>query len=252
MTYERFAHVYDFLMGDAPYEEWMDFFQRHAANLSGKGVLDLACGTGEFTWRLAEAGWHVTGVDLSDDMLFVAQQKAAAKNLSIPLFQQDMRELEGLESFDAITIFCDSLNYLTEEEDVKRTFQSAEKHLKPGGLFLFDVHSLFKMRHVFKDGTFTAVDEVVSYIWNCFDGEKPDSIEHELTFFARDEKADLYERFDELHTQRTFAPGQYETWLQEAGFTNIETTADFTEHPPGEESQRIFFVCRKAEAAIRA
>ncbi|MFK2824435.1 class I SAM-dependent methyltransferase [Bacillus sp. B190/17] len=245
MTYERFAHIYDFLMGDAPYEEWMVFFQRHASALSGKEVLDLACGTGEFTWRLAEAGWEVTGVDLSDSMLFVARQKAEEKNLSIPLFQQDMRELEGIGPFDVITIFCDSLNYLLEKEDVKRTFESVYRQLKPGGLFSFDVHSLYKMRHTFKDGTFTAVDEEISYIWNCFDGEQPDSIEHELTFFVHDEETDQYERFDELHTQRTFAPEQYEVWLQESGFIDIQITADFTEQPPEETSQRIFFVCRK-------
>ncbi|HEY9576934.1 MAG TPA: class I SAM-dependent methyltransferase, partial [Pseudobacillus sp.] len=105
MTYERFARVYDFLMEDAPYEKWLDFFQRHVSKLPGRNVLDLACGTGELTWRLAEAGWNVTGVDLSDSMLFAARQKAEAKKLSIPLFQQDMRDLEGLGQFDAITIF---------------------------------------------------------------------------------------------------------------------------------------------------
>ncbi|KMY54817.1 methyltransferase [Bacillus sp. FJAT-27231] len=244
MTYERFARVYDFLMEDAPYEQWLDFFQQHASELPGKSVLDLACGTGELTWRLAEAGWDVTGVDLSDSMLFAARQKAEAKHLSIPLFQQDMRDLEGLGQFDVITIFCDSLNYLTEEEDIKRTFRGVQQHLKKDGLLLFDVHSLYKMLHIFKDGTFTAVNESVSYIWNCFDGEQPDSIEHELTFFVRQEETDLYERFDELHVQRSFAVEQYKTWLQEIGFSDVVITADFTGNSPEETSERIFFVCR--------
>lgn len=245
MTYERFAYVYDFLMEDAPYEKWLGFLEQHGSGLTGRDVLDLACGTGELTWRLAEAGWNVTGVDLSDSMLFAARQKAEAKQLSIPLFQQDMRDLEGLGLFDAVTIFCDSLNYLTAEEDIKRTFRAVYSHLKPGGLLLFDVHSLYKMRYIFKDGTFTAVDETVSYIWNCFDGEQPDSIEHELTFFVRSKETDLYERFDELHIQRTFSQEQYKTWLQEAGFSDIEITGDFTGQFPEESSQRILFVCQK-------
>lgn len=248
MTYERFASVYDFLMEDVPYDKWLDFFQGHASGLAGRNVLDLACGTGEFTWRLAKAGWDVTGVDLSDSMLLAAQQKAEEKQLSIPLFQQDMRELEGLGQFDAVTIFCDSLNYLTEEEDIKLTFRAVQRHLRPGGLLLMDVHSLYKMRHIFKDGTFTAVDDAVSYIWNCFDGEQPDSIEHELTFFVREEGSDLYERFDELHVQRSFASEQYRGWLQETGFTDIEITADFTGQSPRETSERIFFVCRNGSA----
>lgn len=243
MTYERFAYVYDFLMEDVPYGEWLAFFRRHASALSGKKVLDLACGTGEFTWRLAEAGWDVTGADLSDSMLLAARQKMDSKGLAIPLFQQDMRSLEDLGLFDAVTIFCDSLNYLTEEEDIKRAFQGVKKHLKPGGSLLFDVHSLYKMRAIFKDGTFTAVDDSVSYIWNCFDGEYPDSVEHELTFFVREDKLGLYERFDELHVQRAFAIEQYKAWLEEAGFTNIAITADFTDQPPDEASERIFFSC---------
>lgn len=248
MTYERFASVYDFLMEDVPYDKWMDFFQQHTSGLSGKSVLDLACGTGEFTWRLAKAGWDVTGVDLSDSMLLAARQKAEKKQLSIPLFQQDMRNLEGLGQFDAVTIFCDSLNYLTEEEDIKLTLRAVQRHLKPGGLLLFDVHSLYKMRRIFKDGTFTAVDDNVSYIWNCFDGEQPDSIEHELTFFVREEGLELYERFDEWHVQRSFASEQYRGWLQETGFTDIEITADFTGQPPKETSERIFFACKNSPA----
>ncbi|WP_100331639.1 class I SAM-dependent DNA methyltransferase [Bacillus xiapuensis] len=245
MTYERFAYVYDFLMQDVPYERWLAFFERHAKSLPGKKVLDVACGTGEFTWRLKETGWDVTGVDLSEDMLMVAQQKAAERGKKIPWFQQDMRMLEGLGTFDAVTIFCDSLNYLLKEEEVKDTFRHVYDHLQAGGLFLFDVHSLYKMEHIFKDGTFTSVDEEVSYIWNCFDGDAEGMVEHELTFFAFDQASGQYERFDELHYQRTYAPEQYADWLEQAGFEIVRLAADFTDNPPQQDSQRIFFVARK-------
>lgn len=245
MTYERFAYVYDALMKEAPYGKWLRFFEQHAASLPGKDVLDLACGTGELSWRFAAAGWNTTGVDLSEDMLMIAQQKAVEKGLSIPVFQQDMRSLEGLGQFDAVTIFCDSLNYITEAEDVRRTFQHIQPHVKPGGLLLFDVHSLFKVHHIFKGHTFTETGEDISYIWDCFEGEQADSVEHELTFFVLDESTEQYERFDEYHVQRTFSPVQYAAWLQEAGFTDIQISADFTSEPPAEQSERIFFVCRK-------
>ncbi|PAQ16521.1 SAM-dependent methyltransferase [Bacillaceae bacterium SAOS 7] len=245
MTYQRFAYVYDFLMQDVPYEEWLHFLERHTTRLTGKKVLDLACGTGELTWRLAAANWDVTGIDLSEDMLMMAQEKAAEKGLSFPLYQQDMRELDGLGTYDAVTIFCDSLNYLTSEEDVKQTFHLVHTHLKTGGLFLFDVHSLYKIHHIFTDGTFTSTDDEVSYIWNCFAGDLPNSVEHELTFFALDESSDRYERFDELHTQRTFELEQYTSWLEQAGFENVQITADFTDDAPRKESERIFFIAQK-------
>jgi 2-polyprenyl-3-methyl-5-hydroxy-6-metoxy-1,4-benzoquinol methylase len=83
MIYQSFAYLYDELMNEAPYGEWMDFFKQkqslYAPNANS--VLDLACGTGEITIRLQEAGFNVTGVDLSEDMLTVAQQKASEKGL---------------------------------------------------------------------------------------------------------------------------------------------------------------------------
>ena len=81
----------------------------------GKKLLDLACGTGEMTVELAQHGFDVSGIDLSDEMLFIAQEKAASLGLSIPFYQQNMAELEGLGKFDCVTIFCDSLNYLQNE-----------------------------------------------------------------------------------------------------------------------------------------
>ncbi len=242
MSYNRFASVYDALMQDAPYDEWNNYLQKEA--LPGT-LIDIGCGTGELSVRFAHAGFQVTGVDLSGDMLAIAREKAEMHKLSIPLFQQDMRELEGLGPFQTAVIFCDSLNYLKTEEDVQKTFQSVYSQLEPGGLFLFDVHSAYKINHVFQDQTFADAAEDISFIWNAFPGEYPDSVEHELTFFVQAENG-LYDRFDEVHYQRTFSPGQYKLWLEKAGFNVVSVTADFTDKAPWKESERIFIKAKKS------
>lgn len=242
MSYSRFASVYDALMQDAPYDEWNDFLQREAKPGT---LVDIGCGTGELSIRFAHAGFQVTGVDLSDDMLAIAREKADEHNLSIPLFQQDMRELDGLGLFQTAVIFCDSLNYLKTEEDVKKTFQAVYAHLEKGGLLLFDVHSLYKINHVFQEQTFADAAEDISFIWNAFPGEYSNSIEHELTFFVQTERG-LYDRFDEVHYQRTFTPEQYQQWLSEAGFHVKSITADFTNEGPEKTSERIFFKAIKS------
>lgn len=107
MSYERFAYVYDYLMQDVPYDGWLEYVNRQAEHYSiqGKKVLDIACGTGELSLRLARDGYDVTGVDLSQDMLTIAQEKASAQNVQIQLFQQDMSRLDSLGEYDIITIF---------------------------------------------------------------------------------------------------------------------------------------------------
>jgi ubiquinone/menaquinone biosynthesis C-methylase UbiE len=247
MTYERFAYVYDELMKDAPYEKWLMILtaKLEQYGIDGRKVLDLACGTGEITVELAQHGFEVTGVDLSDEMLLVANEKAVKLGLSIPLFQQNMAELEGLGQFDCVTIFCDSLNYLRDEEDIVKTFSRVHEHLKDGGLFMFDIHSLYKMEEIFSDHTFAVNGEEVSYIWDCFPGEEPYSVEHDLSFFVRDEESGLYDRFDELHYQRTYPVEQYKKWLEQAGFTVSEILADLEEAPLVTETERILFVASK-------
>lgn len=247
MSYERFAYVYDELMKDAPYEKWLELLiaKLEQYGVHGKRLLDLACGTGEMTVELARHGFHVAGVDLSDEMLLVAQEKASKQGMSIPFYQQNMAELEGLGSYDCITIFCDSLNYLKTENEVLQTFQGVYDHLREGGLLLFDVHSIYKMEHVFHNNTFAVNEEEIAYIWNCFPGEAPYSVEHDLSFFVQDTESGLYERFDEFHYQRTYTPSQYIGWLEEAGFEVLEVLADFEEAPIRDQAERILFVVRK-------
>lgn len=247
MTYERFAHVYDFLMKEAPYEKWlymlisrMDRYQ-----IDGRKGLDLACGTGEFTIELAKHGFAVSGVDLSGEMLSIANAKALKQGLAIPFFQQNMAELDGLGEYDFVTIFCDSLNYVREEKDIPRTFKQVHSHLKEGGLFMFDVHSVYKMEHIFQNHTFAVNDEEVSYIWDCFPGEKPYSVEHDLSFFVLDRENGLYDRFDEFHYQRTYPVDQYKNWLADSGFELLEILSDLEEQPVHEKTERVLFVARK-------
>lgn len=247
MTYERFAYVYDELMKDTPYDKWLMLLtaKLEQYDVQGKKILDLACGTGEITIELAQLGFSVSGVDLSDEMLLVAQEKAANRGLTIPFFQQNMAELEGLGQFDCVTIFCDSLNYLQEESDVVQTFQRVYQHLNEGGLLLFDVHSIYKMEQVFANHTFAVNDDEVSYIWNCFSGKHPYSVEHDLSFFVLDNQVGLYDRFDEFHYQRTYSVEQYTKWLKEIGFEVLEILADLEDAPLQDETERIVFVVRK-------
>lgn len=247
MSYGKFAYLYDQLMQDVPYDKWAELVTEKAKKyeVTGDRLLDLGCGTAELSVRLSESGFHVTGVDLSEDMLAVAQAKANEKGLEMEFYQQNMAEFTGLDEFDIIGIFCDSINYLQSEAEVAATFQRVYQHLSAKGLFIFDIHSVYKIMEIFMDQTFAVNDDEISYIWHCFEGEHPYSIEHDLSFFVLDEETDMYSRYDELHFQRTFPIDIYKEWLQIAGFELLEIMADFENTSPHEHSERIFFICRK-------
>lgn len=252
MSYEQFAYLYDELMKDAPYDEWVQFVKDICVkyNVTGTRLLDLACGTGELSVRLAQDVFQVTGVDLSEDMLAVAQAKAEDEGLRIPFFQQNMADLDGHGEFDVIAILCDSLNYLQTEEEVISTFSNVIGHLNSEGIFLFDVHSIYKISDLFINQTFASSEDPVSYIWNSFSGEHQYSVEHELSFFVLDERTGKYDRFDEIHFQRTYPVQQYSDWLVETGFELLEVCADFKDAKPSTQSERIFFVAKKIKKAI--
>ncbi|MGN7399722.1 class I SAM-dependent DNA methyltransferase [Cytobacillus praedii] len=247
MTYGKFAYLYDELMKDVPYDKWVELVKNYVSefHVNGNKILDLACGTGELSIKFAEEGFEVTGVDLSEDMLMVAQGKAADKEMNVQFYQQNMAELEGLGRFDVIGIFCDSLNYLQSEQEVLDTFSRVHEHLDDNGLFIFDVHSIHKIMQIFMNQTFALNDEEISYIWHSYQGEHPNSVEHDLSFFVLDQQSGQYERYDELHFQRTFPIEVYGNWLKEAGFEVLEVTADFESVSPQTQSERIFFISRK-------
>lgn len=246
MSYTNFAKVYDELMKDVPYEKWVRFFEEKVDNYKFpvKSILDVGCGTGELAILLSKKGYSVTGVDLSEEMLSIAFEKVSKAGVSVHLYEQDMRELEGLGSFDCIQIACDSLNYLHDLNEIKTTFDRVSDHLIENGLFLFDVHSIWKMKNLFNDQTYAENGEEVSYIWHALEGEVPNSVVHDLTFFILNEKTEQYERFDEIHEQLTFSVDTYASILESTGFELLEVVGDFGETDI-ETAERILFVARK-------
>lgn len=243
MSYEFFPIVYDELMDAELYDEWADFARQVLPPTKG-ALLDLASGTGEFAIRMHFLGYDVTGLDLSAEMVRVSQDKINAINLPISFSKENMAYFSSQKRFDVVTCFCDSLNYLETEEELMATFQRVYEHLNQDGVFLFDVHSVYKVDVGFRDYSYGDSDSAVSVIWNSFVGELPHSVEHELTFFI--ENADgTYTRKDELHKERTYPISFYENKLMATGFKKIEVYADFSLEKPHEKSERIFFLARK-------
>lgn len=242
MIYENFAFVYDEVMDENLYQMWLDFSNKHFRE-NTKRVLELACGTGALACEFARADFDVTALDLSEEMLMVASARAAREKVDVQFVQADMMDLSEVGTYEAITCFSDSLCYMPDRQSVQQVFDTVYQALEEEGKFIFDVHSIYQINQIFPDYSYHYQTEDFAFLWDSYLGEKPNSIEHFLTFFVKDEETFL--RFDELHQERTYSLENYYTMLENSNFSQIEIFGDFSDEKPNDTSKRWFFVCTK-------
>ena len=168
--YNRFAYLYDELINDVNYKEWLDYyfkiFQRYG--LKPKLGLDLGCGTGNLTTLFADKGVEMTGIDLSEDMLMVAREKAVGRD--ILYLNQDMCEFELYGTVDFIVSSLDCINYITDKRELLKVMKLANNYLNPGGLFIFDINTPYKLENITGNNTFILENDEVFCSWqNEFD-----------------------------------------------------------------------------------
>jgi len=242
-AYTVLARAYDRLTADVGYERWADYVHRHfrRSRRPIRSVAELGCGTGSLTKLLAERGYAMTAVDLSPEMLAVADQKC--QGLGVLFLCQDMSRLVLLEPVDAAVSCLDSVNYVTRPAAVKRTFRRVYKALAPGGLFLFDVKTPLALESA--DGqTYLDEDDGMFCVWRGEYSQKRRVCGYGLDLFLR-EPDGSWSRGSEYHEEYAYTPEELTGFLQEAGFSHIELYGDKTMSAPKERAERVFFAAGK-------
>ncbi len=242
MAYETFAFVYDEVMDTSLYQRWLDFSIGHLQEK--KEVLELACGTGALAVAFAKEGFNVTALDLSEEMLMIASERAQENEVNVQFVLGDMLDLAEVGSYEAVTCFSDSICYMQDEMQVQEVFDGVYQLLEADGIFIFDVHSTYQMDEVFPNYSYHYQTDDFAFLWDSYPGEEEHSVEHFLTFFVKNEEG-LFIREDELHQEKTYPLTAYQMMLENAGFQKVETYADFIDSEPNEKSRRWFFVCQK-------
>lgn len=251
MGYEKFASVYDVMMVDVPYEDWVDYIQKILVyhKCDPKMLLDLGCGTGTMTRQFAMKGYETIGIDLSEDMLIVAKDKAQKAQLDILYLCQDMRNFELYGTVGCIVSLCDSLNYITSEADMLQVFKLVNNYLDPEGLFIFDLNTEYKFSRVMKDNTFAETFDSSAYIWENYYYKKDKINEYKLTLFIEEDNG--YTRHEEVHYEKAYDVDTISRLLQEAGMKVEGIYHDQTFSSPQKNSERIYFVAREQGKLIR-
>lgn len=247
-AYTSFAEVYDQFMDNVPYREWADFLQEilQKEGISDGLVLDLGCGTGSMTEELAGRGYDMIGVDNSEDMLEIAMEKRQESGHDILYLLQDMQEFELYGTVRAVVSVCDSVNYVTEKEELEQVFRLVNNYLDPGGIFVFDFNTEYKYREVLGDRTIAENREDSSFIWDNYYYEEEHMNEYELTLFIQEtDQKELYHKYQETHFQRAYTLEEIGELLERSGLHFVAAYEDYTKEAPGKESERICVVARE-------
>lgn len=234
--YESLAASYDSLMTDVGYRKRADWLHRQLKKCRAQTVLDLACGTGTISCLLAEKGYQVIATDASEEMLTQAMHKAMDLETPPQFLLQSMPRLRLAEPVDAAVSTVDSLNYLTRTADLQETFRRVFRWLKPGGVFLFDVNTPYKLRRM--DGQLYMDETEETYcVWRTFFSEKQQVCTYQVDLFHLLED-ETWERAYEEHRERAWTQAELTEFLQAAGFADIQVFGDLTTKLPQEDADR--------------
>ncbi len=242
-AYTGFASVYDRYMDNVPYDKWteniLELFKKY--NMPMEIVCDLGCGTGQLTRRLKAAGYDMIGIDVSYDMLMEAQTSEDSEG--ILYLCQDMRSFELYGTVGAVVSVCDSINYLTNVDDLLTVCKLVNNYLDPKGLFIFDI----KTKHFYEQlgcGTIAENREEGSFIWeNDYDPDTRDN-SYYLTIYEENEEG-TFDRYEEEHLQHAFEIDEIKRAISDSGMELLDVLDVATMAAPTSDSDRLYFIARE-------
>ena len=275
--YTGFAYSYDMFMDNVPYDDWAEYLHGLLIESGVKDgiVCELGCGTGKMTRKLRDFGYDMIGIDLSQEMLQIAieqesvptgkkksdntagkrgrkkEKESGNESGEILYLNQDMREFELYGSVAAVVSVCDSMNYITEKEDLLQVFKLVNNYLDPGGTFIFDMNTPYYYRKKLGEQTICDNRDEGSLIWENYYDAKTKINEFDITIYIRrnsDKKiVNSYERFEETHYQRAYSISEVKGLLKKAGLTDIKAYEVLTKDEPGKCTERVYFAAHKLD-----
>lgn len=248
MIYDLLAPFYDKINCEIDYSAWADFIEaviQRECKEKPELVLDLGCGTGRMTTELALRGYDMTGVDCSVEMLDFARVSAESLGLGSRILWlcQDMCDFELYGTVDFAVSCLDCINHLTDRRELVRCFSLVHNYLIPDGIFLFDVNGKHKFETVYSDNSYVMEEDGALCAWQNYYNPKSKLCDFYITLFKETDSG-LYERYDEMQTERMYTLRQLKGMLCECGFEFIGAYRDFEFSPADDGDERIYIAAR--------
>ncbi len=234
------APHYDLLMSKVPYDMWAGYLRLLFSQFEvyPEDLLDVCCGTGTVAEMLAKEDYSLAGFDLSEPMIAEARRKAKEQDLDIDYFVADAAEFDLGRDFDAAYSFFDSLNYITDLDRFLMALKQVHKHLRPGGLFVFDLNTAYAFEKKMFDQHNLRRGAPIRYDWKGEYDPETRQIAVHMNFWRDGEE------FTEVHRQRAHRHEEVMQGLKDAGFEQIRAFDSYTLDPPRRASDRLHYCAR--------
>lgn len=243
--YSSFASFYDAFTENVEYKKRTDYicrlFKRYGKMPTL--LLDAACGTGSFSCEFAKQGVSVIGADISSDMLSVANEKKIENNLDILFINSPLSELDLYGTVDGAVCLLDSLNHITDYNELCRSIKRISLFLEPDSLFIFDVNTEYKHEEILGNNSFVLENENVYCVWQNSYKKNAKTTEITLDFFEK--SGETYNRYTENFCERAYTDEQLTKALKKAGLEVLAILGENTLKAPQKDCQRKIFVTRK-------
>ncbi len=244
-AYGGFAQVYDMFMDNVDYHQWCSYAITllHRYGMQDGTLVEIGCGTGTGTMLFTKAGYDMIGIDISQEMLEIAESKKETEDIVYVL--QDATELELPFPVPAMVSIGDSMNYITDYGDFMQVLKKVRQFLEPDGIFVFDL----KTRKYFSDiGETTIAEdrEECSFIWENYFDEETNINEYYLSVFVRGEDG-RYDKYEEEHFQRGYTLDEVKKAVEAAGLKMERIYEAFSEREGSEENDRVYVVVRNVQ-----
>ena len=253
MSYGIFSYSYDALTENVEYERIADRVCSllHKNGVDGGLLLDLGCGTGTLSFLLEKSGYDIIGVDASEDMLMVANEKKYEENSSAMFLCQRAEELDLFGTIDCAVSSLDTINHVDSLEKVEKALSLVSLFMNMNGIFVFDMNTPFKHEKILGNNTFIYdIDDVYCAWQNTLDRENQKT-DIDLDFFIKNEDDECYERYSESFSEYIYNIDDIIEIIKKCGFTLLETSDDYSENPVIETTERITFVCKKTKTIFK-
>lgn len=242
-AYENLAVWFEYLNDDCGYENWSQYLIDKLRAYPLQTGLDAGCGGGWFTRAFRRAGYDVSGMDISPEMLDYAQKKALEEGVRGEYFLGDITRFRSPKKYDFVTAINDCINYVPKTK-LDSALKTVHTLLKKDGVFLFDVSSVRKFRE--KIANTVSVDDRDEVTYMSFNREETDGVTMEVTLFVKDADG-RYKRLEETHRQYAYTETEISQALERNGFTVLEIEGHLGEDKA--LSDRLCFMAQKRSKA---